>query len=183
MSAERLGVQRRGRRRGHALMLHPKSLRRHRLQRPVSQQSCARLPPMRNLTAVMMSRLVLASLWCCACLASCRAGDDCHHSCPVGSFTVTVPEDRLSDVASVEVTGPCSPQTVSGGVPQVFFFSVTDEGVCQVTVSFRSGAPDFVKNVLIAKRKEECCLNAAYAQGDVTVPEIGPIDASGEDSD
>jgi hypothetical protein len=139
---------------------------------------------MRNFAAVIGSQLVLASLLWCACVASCRGGEDCNHSCPLGSFAVDVPEDRLNDVASVEGTGPCSPETASGGAPQVFFFGVTGEGVCQVTVSFRSGAPDFVKNVLLAKPKSGCCLNVAYAQDyDVSVPEIGPIDASAEDSD
>jgi len=139
---------------------------------------------MRNFTAVMGSKFLLASLWCCACLISCSSGDDCNHSCPTGSFAVTVPEDRLSDVASVEGTGPCSPQTITGSPPQVFFFGVTGEGVCHITVSFRSGAPDFVSDVLLAKPKAGCCLNGAYAQdSDVIVPEIGPIDASAKDSD
>jgi hypothetical protein len=135
---------------------------------------------MRNFTAVIGAKLVLACFWWCACVVSCQ---DCNHSCPIGSFAVTVPEDRLSDVASVEVTGPCTPQTVTGSVPQVFFFAVTGEGVCHVTVSFRSGAPDFVRDVPLAKpkAKEGCCLNVPGAQGDVAVPEIGPMDASAYD--
>jgi hypothetical protein len=73
---------------------------------------------------------------------------------------------------------------VTGSPPQVFFFGVTGEGVCHITVSFRSGAPDFVSDVPLAKPKSGCCLTVAYAQeDDVIVPESRPIDASPEDSD
>jgi hypothetical protein len=84
----------------------------------------------------------------------------------------------------VDVTGPCSSKPDNGSEPQVFFISVLEEGVCHVTVSFRSGAPDFVSDVQLAKPKGSgCCLTLAYAQDDVIVPELGPMDASAEDSD
>ena len=98
---------------------------------------------MRSLTAVMRSQVLLAALSCCAGVVSCHAGENCHHACPIGSFAVTVPEDRSSDVASIEVTGPCTPEKGIGNHPQVYFFTVTGEGVCQVTASFRSGARNF----------------------------------------
>jgi hypothetical protein len=56
--------------------------------------------------------------------------------------------------------------------------------VCHVTVSFASGAPEFVTDVPLVKPKAGCCLTVAYAQvNDVIVPEIGPIDASADESD
>ena len=130
---------------------------------------------MRNLSIVTGFRLILASFLGCTYLASCGTGDDCQHSCPVGSFAVIVPEDRLSDVVSVEVSGPCSRQTFAD--PQKFYFSVSDEGVCHVTVSFRS-SPDFVSHVQLAKSNTGCCSNVAHAAGNVTVPENSTIDAS-----
>src|SRR5437899_12642507 len=131
---------------------------------------------MLSVTAVMRSRVVLAAVSCGACVVSCSIGEDCNHSCPIGSFAVTVPVDRLSDVASVEVTGPCSPDnTVSGFPPQVFFFRVSGEGVCQVTVSFRSGVPDLVKDVPLAKARGGGCRSVVYAQGDVSVAESAPV--------
>ena len=128
--------------------------------------------------------LVSAVLGWSLCLVSCNGstGDDCHHSCPLGSFVVTVPQDRLNDVASVQATGPCAQETVTGSAPQFFYFGVNGEGVCRITVSFRSGVPDFVKDVQSAKPHEGCCPNVAYPQeGNVTVPESVRVDGSAHD--
>ena len=77
--------------------------------------------------------------------------------------------------------GPCGPEMVTGSAPNIFFFYVDSEGICQITVSFRSGAPAFVSDVPLAKPKDGCCLSVAYAQGDVTVPELAEMDASSHD--
>jgi hypothetical protein len=116
-----------------------------------------------------------------AALLACGWGAECPYSCPGSSgFVVIVPADRANDVASVTSTGPCSSYSVSGSAPGLYFFGVTDDGVCQVTVSFRSGAPNFVGSVNIAPNAGPCCVGQATVQGDesIAVPELGPKDAS-----
>ena len=106
------------------------------------------------------------------------AGTDCHHSCPISSFAVDVPTDRVDDVASVTPTGPCGPESVTGSASGVYFFSVTGDGVCQVTISFRSGAPDFVASVNVVPNAGPCCVGQPTAdKGSISVPE-GSVDAS-----
>jgi hypothetical protein len=104
---------------------------------------------------------------------------DCHHSCPISGFAVEVPADRVDDVASVTPTGPCASESVTGSAPGVYFFTVTEDGVCQVIVSFRSGAPDFVASVNIIPNAGPCCVGQPTAQqGSFLVPELGSLDAS-----
>ncbi len=124
------------------------------------------------------SALFAASMGAAA-LLGCDSGPDCRHSCPVSDFAVNVPGDRVGDVASVTSAGPCGSQTVTGAAPGLYFFSVTDVGVCQVTVSFRSGAPDFVGSVSIAPYPGPCCVGQATAQSPtIDVPEVASVDAS-----
>jgi hypothetical protein len=112
-----------------------------------------------------------------AVLLGCHS--DCPFDCPISDFVVDVPADRVSDVASVTSAGPCVSESVTGAAQGLYFFSVRDDGVCQVTVSFRSGAPDFVGNVTIAPSPGPCCTGQPVAQSrDIFVPELGPVDAS-----
>jgi hypothetical protein len=107
---------------------------------------------------------------------------DCHHSCPISGFAVVVPADRVDDVASVTPGGPCNSQSVTGSAPGVYFFSVTEDGVCQITVSFRSGAPDFVASLGIVPNAGPCCVGQPTAQGgDISVPELGSMGGSSGD--
>lgn len=104
---------------------------------------------------------------------------DCHHSCPISTFVVDVPADRLDDVASVTAAGPCISQSVTGSAPGIYFFSATGDGVCHVTVSFHSGAPDFMGSVTIAPNAGPCCVGQPTAQSEsISVPELGSADAS-----
>jgi hypothetical protein len=115
-----------------------------------------------------------------AAVCSSGCGDDCHHSCPIDIFSVDV--ENASDVAAVSATGPCAPQTVTGSQPGIYFFSPTGLGVCHLTVSFRSGAPDFVSDVKITPNPGPCCVNQAVAEtSEVYVPDLGPIDAGRHD--
>jgi hypothetical protein len=107
------------------------------------------------------------------------AGVDCHHSCPISSFAVDVPSDRVDDVASVTPTGACRSESVTGSTPGVYFFSVTGDGVCQVTISFRSGAPDFVASVNVIPNAGPCCVGQPTAEKQsISVPGLGSVDAS-----
>jgi hypothetical protein len=107
------------------------------------------------------------------------AGADCHHSCPISTFALDVPADRVDDVASVTPTGPCASESVSGSALGVYFFRVTGDGVCQVTISFRSGAPDFVASVNVIPNAGPCCVGQPTAEkGSISVPELGSVDAS-----
>jgi hypothetical protein len=109
-------------------------------------------------------------------------GADCHHSCPIDGFVVEVPADRVEDVSSVTPAGPCGPQSVEGSAPGYYFFSVTGDGVCQIVVSFRSGAPNFVASVNIVPNAGPCCVGQPTAQqGSISVPELGSLDASVSD--
>jgi hypothetical protein len=121
--------------------------------------------------------------------ANCRlvpnpfGNDDCHHSCTVEMFAVDVPADRVADVASVSVSpeGPCRDGgfPITGAAPGIYYFSVTDVGVCRVTVSFSSGAPDFTASVLIVPNCGPCCLGRPIPQDPlIMVPELEPADAS-----
>ena len=85
----------------------------------------------------------------------------------------------MDDVASVTPTGPCASESVSGSALGVYFFSVTGDGVCQVTISFRSGAPDFVASVNVIPNAGPCCVGQPMAEkGSISVPELGSVDAS-----
>jgi hypothetical protein len=106
-------------------------------------------------------------------------GTDCHHSCPISSFVVEVPADRVDDVASVTPTGPCRSESVTGSAPGVYFVSVTGDGICQVAIAFRSGAPDFVASINIVPNAGPCCVGQPTAEkGSVSVPELGSTSAS-----
>jgi hypothetical protein len=106
-------------------------------------------------------------------------GTDCHHSCPISSFAVEVPTDRVDDVASVTPIGPCGPESVTRAAPGVYFFGVTGDGVCQVTISFRNGAPDFVASVNVVPNAGPCCVGQPTVEkGSISVPEAGSVDAS-----
>lgn len=104
----------------------------------------------------------------------CGEDANCNHSCPISGFAVIVPADRVGDVASVTPTGPCMSYSVAGSQPGVYFFSVTGDGVCQITVSFRSGAADFVASVNIVPNAGPCCVGQPTAEkGTISVPELG----------
>ena len=118
--------------------------------------------------------LALASLFLAV-----GCGPDCNHSCPISSFAVDVPADRVDDVASVTPMGQCTADPFSGSAPGIYFFTVTGNGVCQITVSFKSGAPDFVASVSIVPSAGPCCKGQPAAQtGSISVPELGAVDAS-----
>jgi|SRR3954470_20678272 hypothetical protein len=120
--------------------------------------------------------LPIASLLAVGC------GADCHHSCPISNFAVDVPADRVDDVASVTPTGPCRSESVTGSAPGIYFVSVTGNGTCQIAVSFRSGAPDFVASVSIVPNPGPCCVGQPAAQqGIISVPDLGSVDASSGD--
>ena len=121
------------------------------------------------------SGLVAFPIACLFLAVGCSDGaaDDCRHSCPVSSFAVDVPADRVGDVASVTPAGPCNSQSVTGSASGVYFFSVFGDGVCQITVSFRSGAPDFVASVDIVPNAGPCCVGQPTAQKRaISVPEL-----------
>jgi hypothetical protein len=83
----------------------------------------------------------------------------------------------VSDVAAVAPTGPCEPEQVYQA--GVYFFRVTGVGVCHLSVSFRSGAPDFVTEVKITPNPGPCCVGEPAAETSaVAVPESGPADAA-----
>jgi hypothetical protein len=108
--------------------------------------------------------------------------DDCHHSCPVSFFVVVLPKDRTSDVAAVTPTGPCaSGGPVVGSQGGEYDVTASGVGVCHLTVSFLSGAPDFVTDVNLTQNPGPCCLNqpvpVPYA---VDVPESGSADAAAD---
>jgi len=104
--------------------------------------------------------------------------DDCQHSCPIGSFDVIVPKDRVSDVADVSVIGPCSPDdAVSGFPPGNYFFRVTDVGTCHVLVRWLTGAPSFVGEMPLVYPPGPCCTSVPMAmESTLQVPEPGPAD-------
>ena len=121
----------------------------------------------------------LAALAIASLFLAVGCGPDCNHSCPISRFAVDVPADRVDDVASVIPTGPCGSESVTGSAPGIYFFTVTGNGVCQITVSFRSGAPDFVASVSIGPSAGPCCKGQSVAQtGTISVPELGSVDAS-----
>jgi hypothetical protein len=115
-----------------------------------------------------------------AALFGCDWGARCAHSCPVSTVAVNVPADRVSDVDSVTSAGPCqSADSVDGFRPGLYFFSPTGDGVCQITVLFRSGAPNFVGSVGIAPNPGPCCVGqATFQNADINVPEVGSVDSS-----
>lgn len=122
--------------------------------------------------------LPIASLFL-AVACSDGAGADCHHSCPIGGFAVDVPADRVDDVASITPAGPCKSQSVTGSGRDVYFFNVTGDGVCQITVSFRSGAPDFIASIDIVPNAGPCCVGQPTPQkGSISVPELGSTGGS-----
>jgi hypothetical protein len=120
--------------------------------------------------------LLIAGL---SCGSSTVGSDDCHHSCPISSFAIDVPKSRVSDVAAVTPIGPCAPEQVVGSEAGVYFFRVTGTGVCHLTVSFQSGAPDFVTDVNITPNPGPCCVGQPTAETIlIDVPDGGPVDAA-----
>jgi len=136
------------------------------------------MTPSRHRSSLLVA-LSIASLFLAVGCSSDGAGADCHHSCPISGFAVDVPADRVDDVASITPGGPCNSESVTGSAPGVYFFSVTGDGVCQITASFRSGAPDFVTTVNIVPNAGPCCVGQPTAQrGNISVPELGSTGGS-----
>jgi hypothetical protein len=97
--------------------------------------------------------------------------------CPVSTFDVDVPKDRVTDTGPVAASGPCQAPSVYPAA--TYTFIVTGMGVCHVTVHFQSGAPDFVTDMKITRSPPGCCGNAPVAETTVVyVPESGPADAA-----
>jgi hypothetical protein len=96
-------------------------------------------------------------------------------------FTLVIPGDRLNDVASIVPIGPCEgPTKFSASDPAgQYIFRVRDVGICHVTVSFLSGAPDFVSDVQIGYLSM-CCHTPAAQTSVVYVPEIGSVDGGAD---
>ena len=70
--------------------------------------------------------------------------------------------------------------TAHGLPPGQFGTVIHGEGTCHVTVSFVSGAPDFVSDVQ-TKFGCPCCTSVAYPNPDfIDVPEIGAGDAGAD---
>ena len=113
---------------------------------------------------------------------SSASADQCRHSCPLGYLDVPIPADRLSDLASIVGMGTCdqmfSELSAAAGFPPGHYTTVVHgAGSCHVTVSFLSGAPDFVGDVQ-TEFGSPCCTTVAYAQPSfLSVPEIGAGDA------
>ena len=127
-----------------------------------------------------MAYACACTLLCCILsLAGVSCGDNCRFSCPLGDFLVVVPTDRVSDVTGVTPSGPCRPELVTGFPAGEYFIQVDGIGVCHVTVSFRSGAPDFVTDVKMNPGPGPCCAGEATPETSmVAVPESGPADAA-----
>src|SRR5262245_3486804 len=85
-------------------------------------------------------------------IVSCSSSDgdcgDALEESPTNVFKLTLPSDRVSDVASVTASGPCTLLNAAPGKAwfdpsgRTYWFYPSGEGVCRITVSFRSGAPD-----------------------------------------
>lgn len=103
----------------------------------------------------------------------------CPRTCPPSVFSADVPADRAADVASVTSAGPCASVSVAGAAPGFYFFRTTGEGLCQVTISFKSGAPAFVGSMNIVPSSGPCCLGEPTAvSAGISVPELGGLDGS-----
>ena len=141
-------------------------------------------PPLLHVGTMMPSRhwvtaLVAFLIVSLFLVVGCSEGANCNHSCPISDFAVIVPTDRIDDVASITPTGPCTSESATGFAPGVYFFYVTGDGVCPITVSFRSGAPDFVASVSIVPNAGPCCVGQPTAEkGNISVPDLGSLDAS-----
>ena len=98
-------------------------------------------PPLLDVSAMTSSRhwvsglvaLPIASLFL---VGGCSNGDDCHHSCPISSFAVDVPADRVYDVASITPTGPCASQFVTGFAPGVYFSALPEMAYAKLQSRF-----------------------------------------------
>jgi hypothetical protein len=87
-------------------------------------------------------------------------------------LVVDIPQDHLKDVAAIAFTGPC--EQVQRGQ-----YRLTGAGVCRITVSFLSGAPDYVTDVKITSNPGPCCAGQLIADPSfVDVPESAPTDAA-----
>lgn len=118
-----------------------------------------------------------------AVLSSCAGGgDDIRHSCPVSRFALTVPKDRVTDVASVTPTGPCGDDVaVFPMSPEFLYFLAQGVGVCRVTVTFTSGEPDFVAEVKITDNPgPDCPGKPTFETTIVAVPESDSKDAGND---
>lgn len=122
------------------------------------------------------SRLLIAALAVgpLSCGGSSTAGGEvCAHFCARASFGVVVPEDRAGDVAAMTATGPCEPTRLLPSQPGVYSFDVEGAGVCRITVSFKSGAPDFVGNMKLLPNSGPCCPTVPSAETTfIAVPEL-----------
>lgn len=108
---------------------------------------------------VLRFAVLLASIGVASCFnfdAGPWCGSDCNEQCSGHrDFEVAVPASRADDVASVRTMGPCDPPSKIS--PVLYEVGTSGLGVCRITVSFRSGAPDFVGEMQTTATTGCCC--------------------------
>jgi hypothetical protein len=141
----------------------------------------ARVRQVMRLTFLCWTLLLAANASCggesnpCGPPHSCAAGE-LPVSIDVPPTTTYVGSTNVTDVAVVAVSGPCEVGGFQGNVPYV---GSTGLGVCRITVSFRSGAPDFVTDVTMKANPGPCCHGAlTWGPYFVQVPDSQPADAA-----
>ena len=93
-------------------------------------------------------------------------------NCPSGVFSISVPADRVNDVESVSATGACSHASSSNG--DEYYLSEDSVGTCHISVTFKSGAPEFEADVPLTRGTYECeAVCAPTPSSPVVVPEAG----------
>lgn len=114
-----------------------------------------------------------------ACASSDDSSQDCR--CPAGGFFVTVPADRAADVQAVSATGACSnPSELAelksppdAAQPSDEFSVFEDDvGTCHLSVTFKSGAPEFDTDVQLVRGTVGCQASCSpVPSAPVSVPE------------
>jgi hypothetical protein len=121
--------------------------------------------------SIHASRLLFCAL--SVGLIACSS-DDCPHTCPATGdvvVTVTVPQDRWADVASVTGTGACVYDSTARTPAGVYLFSITGVGLCHVRMSFHLAA-DFESDIEVTQSTGACCMGLMPEHATVRVPEL-----------
>jgi hypothetical protein len=129
--------------------------------------------------------IALASL---LSLLGCQS-DPVFCDCGEVGLGISIPADRIDDVATVTASGPGCESAVMMPYPRVFWVAGRAAGTCHVEVTFRSGAPTFRADAELVPHSEGCC-NGYIGEG-IIVPDLdagpgpgsdagadGPLDAS-----
>jgi hypothetical protein len=122
---------------------------------------------------------LFATLCASLCTACSNSDEAAACNCPNDAFGVTVPADRAGDVKSVTATGVC---LVSSFDSSNILIGVSGSGSCHITVTFKSGAPEFDANVQIEPATDACACRQVPSSP-VVIPELdggGSIADGGE---